>query len=143
MGDGAMLGAAAFFVATTAFNTGVSLREQHLPDEPFGVRFPGSVPAHLALGLGSGVAAPWPMPVIATVAAVRARPGETWPARTCAITGAVVLVGTLVEAASWGLRPRSTWARATVPLNLLSGAALFLAGTLRSGPSAGAGLPRS
>lgn len=129
MSDRMMLGAATLFAATTAFTTAVSMREPQLPDEPFGVRFPGKVPVHLALGLGSGVAAPWPMPVGAVVAAVRAGPGVGWPERTCAVLGAAVLVGTLAEPASWGLRPRSTWARATVPLNLLSGAALFLAGT--------------
>ena len=135
MGDRMMLGAATVFAATTTFTTAVSMREPQLPDEPLGVRFPGPVAVHLALGLGSGVAAPWPMPLVALVAALRAEPGVTWPERTCAITGAVVLVGTLVEPASWGLRPRSAWARATVPLNLLSGAALFLAGTRRIGSS--------
>jgi hypothetical protein len=132
MADRMMLGAATLFAATTAFTTAVSMRQQHLPDEPLGIRFPGRVPVHLALGLGSGVAAPWPMPIITLVAAMRAEPGVTWPERTCAITGAVVLVGTLVEPASWGLRPRSAWARATVPLHFLAGAALFLAGTQRS-----------
>ena len=131
MADRAMLGAATLFAATTAFTTAVSMHQQHLPDEPFGLRFPGRVPVHLALGLGSGVAAPWPMPVIALVAGLRAEAGVTWPERTCAVLGAVVLVGTLVEPASWGLRPRSARARATVPLNFLSGAALFLAGTRR------------
>ncbi len=117
------------FAATTAFATAVSMQQQHLPDEPFGFRVPGRVPVHLALGLGSGVAAPWPMPVIAAVAAVRARPGVSWPERTCAVLGAAVLVGTLAEPASLGLRPRSSWARATVPLHFLCGAAVFLAGT--------------
>ena len=129
MSDRNLLGAAAVCAASTAFNTAVSAREPHLPDEPLGVRFPGRVPVHLALGLGSGVAAPWPMPVIAMVAAFRAKPGMTWPARTCAIIGAIQLMGTLAEPASWGLRPRSALARATVPLNLLSGGALFIAGT--------------
>ena len=130
MANRTMLGAATFFAASTAFTHAVSLRQPQLPDEPFGIRFPGSVPVHLALGLGSGVAAPWPMPVGAVVAAVRAGPGSRWPQRTCAILGAVVLVGTLAEPASWGARPRSAAAKATVPLNLLSGVALFLAGTL-------------
>lgn len=129
MSDKALLGAAATLAATTAATTVVSLREPHLVDEPFGVRFPGRVPVHLALGLGSGVAVPWPMPVIATVAALRAEPGKTWPRRTCSILGATVLVGTLAEPTSWGLRPRSKLAEAMVPLLLLSGASLFVAGT--------------
>ena len=131
MGDRMMLGAATFFAASTAFTHAVSMRQPQLPDEPFGIRFPGTVPVHLALGLGSGVAAPWPMPVGAVVAAVRAGDGVSWPERTCAILGAIVLVGTLAEPASWGLRPRSAAAKATVAFNLLSGAALFLAGTRR------------
>ena len=132
MADRTMLGAAALFAATTAFTTAVSMQEQHLPDEPLGFRIPGRVPVHLALGLGSGLAAPWPMPIIAVTAAIRAEPGTRWPQRTCASIGAAVLVGTLIEPASWGLRPRSPSARATVPLHLLSGAALFLAGTRTS-----------
>jgi hypothetical protein len=138
MSDRALLGAAAMLAATTVASTVVSLREPQLPDEPFGLRFPGRVPVHLALGLGSGVAVPWPMPVIATVAALRAQPGLAWPRRTCAVLGATVLVGTLAEPASWGLRPRSRSAEAIVPLLLLSGAALFLAGT-RSRPRAPSG----
>ncbi|SOE02731.1 hypothetical protein [Blastococcus haudaquaticus] len=129
MADRAMLAAGSFFAAATTFTTAVALRQPLLPDEPFGIRFPGRVPVHLALGLGSGVAAPWPMPVIALIAAARSGTGDRWPARTCAVLGAVVLVGTIAEPASWGLRPRSPAARATVALNLLSGAALFLAGT--------------
>lgn len=129
MPDTALLSAAALLAATTTASTVVSLRQPHLPDEPFGLRFPGQVPVHLALGLGSGVAVPWPMPIIATIAALRAQPGLTWPRRTCAIIGATVLVGTLAEPASWGMRARSGSAEALVPLLFLSGAALFVAGT--------------
>lgn len=129
MSDKALLGAATLLSVTTAASTAISLREPGLPDEPFGVRFPGRVPVHLALGLGSGVAVPWPMPVIATVAALKAGSGEAWPHRTCAALGATVLVGTVAEPASWGLRPRSRAAKAMVPLLLLSGATLFVAGT--------------
>jgi hypothetical protein len=129
MTDTALLSTAALLAATTTASTVVSLREPQLPDEPFGLRFPGRVPVHVALGLGSGVAVPWPMPVIATVAAQRAKPGLTWPRRTCAIIGATVLVGTLAEPASWGIRPRSRAAEAMVPLLFVSGAALFVAGT--------------
>jgi hypothetical protein len=131
--DPVLLGAAVLFAAATGVTTAISRGEPDLPGEPLGFTQPGRVAVHLALGLGSGVAAPWPMPVIALTAAVKARPGLTWPPRTCAIVGAVAMVGTLVEPASWGLRPRSARARATVPLHLLSGAALFVAGTHRTG----------
>ncbi|HVL84952.1 MAG TPA: hypothetical protein VM367_11800 [Pseudonocardia sp.] len=130
-----LLAAALLSVATTVVTTAVSLRHPDLPDEPLGLRFPGDVRVHLALGLGSGVAAPWPMPLIALVAALKDGPGRVGPARTCAI-GATMLVGTVAEPASWGLRPRSDAARLTVVLHLLSGSALFLAATLRR-PEAG------
>ena len=131
MADTPLLGAAALLTGATVYSTAVSLRQQHLPDEPFGLRFPGRVPVHLALGLGSGVAVPWPMPVVALLAAARAEPGKTWPRRTCAVLGATVLVGTVAEPASWGLRPRSRSAEAVVPLLLLCGSSLFLAATRR------------
>ena len=133
-----LLAAAVLSAATTAVTTAVSLRHPDLPDEPLGLRFPGDVRAHLALGLGSGVAAPWPMPLIALAAALEDDPDRVGPARTCAAIGATMLVGTVMEPASWGLRPRSDAARATVVLHLLSGSALFLAGTLRR-PEAGVG----
>jgi hypothetical protein len=131
MTDTTLLSAAALLAVATTASTVVALREPQLPDEPFGLRFPGQVPVHVRFGLGSGVAVPWPLPVIATAAALRAEPGLAWPRRTCAIIGATVLVGTLAEPASWGMRNRSPAAVATVPLLLLSGAALFVAGTSR------------
>ena len=129
MSDPELMRAAGLLAATTAVTTVVSWHEPDLVDEPFGIRFPGAARTHLALGLGSGVAVPWPMPVIALVAAARAEPWKTWPARTCAALGALVLVGTVAEPTSWGLRPRSRTARAMVPLLLASGATLFVAGT--------------
>ena len=130
MTDTALLSSAALLGAATTASTIVSLRHPHLVDEPLGLRFPGRVPVHLALGLGSGVAVPWPLPVVATVAALRDEPGLAWPRRTCAAIGATILVGTLLEPASWGLRPpRSRGAVAMVPLLLLSGSALFVTGT--------------
>jgi hypothetical protein len=125
----ALLASAALFAATTAVATAVSARHPDLPDEPLGLRFPGNVRVHLALGLGSGVAAPWPMPVAALVAAAMDAPSRVGPARTCAAIGATVLVGTLLEPTSWGLRPRSDAVRLTAALHLLCGSALFLAGT--------------
>ena len=126
----ALLAAASLSAASTAVTTAVSLRHPDLPDEPLGLRFPGDVRVHLALGLGSGVAAPWPMPLAALVAALKDDEHRAGPARTCAAIGATMLVGTVAEPASWGFRPRSNAARATVALNLLSGSALFLAGTM-------------
>lgn len=128
MADRLLLGAAAFFAASSAFATVVAAREPDLPGEPLGVRYPGRVPVHLVLGLGSGVAAPWPMPVLAVVSAWRAAPGSRRAARTSVTVGTLLLAGTLVEPVTWGRRPRSRLAAATVPLHLASGAALVLAG---------------
>jgi hypothetical protein len=127
----ALASSALLAAGTTVFTTAVSFRNPDLPDEPFGLRFPGDVRVHLALGLGSGVAAPWPMPLIALVAALKDDGDRVGPARACAAIGATMLLGTVAEPASWGLRPRSTAAKATVVLHLLSGSALFVAGTMR------------
>src|SRR5688572_18769816 len=124
MGRTSLLAAASLTGATAVAGTIVSLRHPDLPDEPFGLRFPGSVRVHLAVGLGSGVAVPWPMALIAMLAALKHDQHRVWPAFTCAAVGATMLVGTVAEPASWGLRPRSRAARATVVLHLLSGAAL-------------------
>jgi hypothetical protein len=74
------------------------------------------------------------MPVIAMVAAVRARPDVDWSARTCATLGAMVLSTAVIEPTSWGLRTSSPAVRITFWLHLLSGAALFWAGTRRLRP---------
>lgn len=137
MSDTAMVGAASLFTATVAVSTAVSLRHPECPNEPFGLRFPGPASAYLAVGLGSGVAAPWPMPVIALVAALRAEPGSDRAAKTCAAVGATVLATSVIEPTSWGLRTSSPVVRATFVLHLLSGAALFLAGTRRLRPQGG------
>lgn len=134
MSDTAMVGAASIFAATVAVSTAVSLKHPECPDEPFGLRFPGRVPVHLAVGLGSGVAAPWPMPIVAMVAAVRAGPETDRAAKTCATLGAMVLSTAVVEPTSWGLRTSSPAVRATFWMHLLSGAALFWAGTRRLRP---------
>lgn len=129
-----MVGAATLFAATVAASTAVSWRHPECPDEPFGLRFPGRVPVHLAVGLGSGIAAPWPMPVIAMVAAVRAGPDADRAARTCATVGAVVLSTLVIEPTSWRLRTTAPEARATFWMHLVSGAVLFWAGTRRLRP---------
>lgn len=120
-------GAATLFAAVTAWTTAVAVREP-LPDEPFGIRFPGRVGVHLALGLGSGLAAPWPMPVLALYAAAHADTDRRWPCLLVRWLGATVLIGTLAEPATWGQYPRSWRAVSTVPLHLACAAALLWAG---------------
>ena len=136
MTDTALLSSAALLGVATAASTVVSLRHPHLVDEPFGLRFPGRLPVHLALGLGSGVAVPWPLSVWR-----RSRPCATspaWPGRGVRVRpSAPRSCWARLSSASWGLRPpRSRAAVAIVPLLLLTGSALFVAGTrhARSAP---------
>ena len=127
MVDRGLVAAAATMVGATAFGAFVSVRE-NIPGEPLGLRLPGSVPVHLRLGLGSGLSAPWPMPVVAVVAALSSRPGQTRPGRACAAIGATVLAGTIVEPVTWGRRSRAPLVGVSVALNLISGGALVRAG---------------
>ncbi|MFK5634084.1 hypothetical protein [Ornithinimicrobium sp. LYQ103] len=131
MRDRLLLGAAVLFAANTVFASVLATRDPEVPGEPLGLHVPGSVTTHLALGWGAGVAAPWPMPVVATWAAWRAAQGARGPARTVATIGAMLLVGTLIEPVTWGRRPATRLVRATVPVNLACGAAMVLAGTHR------------
>jgi hypothetical protein len=140
MVDRGLVAAAAGFAGATAFGAFVSVRE-NMPGEPLGLHLPGRVPFHLRLGLGSGLSAPWPMPVAAIVAALRSRPGQTRPGRVCAAVGAILLGGTVVEPATWGLRSRAPLVSAAVALNLISGGALMMAGRRAATTRARAALP--
>ncbi len=75
MVDLSLLAAAACFGAVTAVGAAVSMHED-IPGEPLGWRVPGRVPVHLAACLGSGLSAPWPMPVATLLAGLLARPGS-------------------------------------------------------------------
>jgi hypothetical protein len=127
MVDRSLAAAAACFAGATVFGAVVSVREG-VSGEPLGVRLPGPVPVQLAVGLGSGLSAPWPMPAAALVAALCAGSAERWPGPTCMIIGSMVLTGTLVEPATWGRRSDSRLVRAAVALNLLAGSALVTIG---------------
>lgn len=130
MPDALLLGPAALFAAATVYATAVAPANP-LTGEPFGLRVPGRVRTHLALGLGSAVSAPVLMPAIAMWAALRGSPGSDWSARTVAVVGTGVLAGALSEPVTWGRRPASAMARASIPLHLAIGAALVSAGTHR------------
>ena len=127
MVDRGLVAASASIVGATAFGAFVSVRE-NIPGEPLGLRLPGRVPVHVRRGLGSGLSAPWPMPVAAVVAAFRSGPGQTWPGRACAAIGAMVLAGTMVEPVTWGRRSGAPLVGVSVALNLISGGALVRAG---------------
>lgn len=133
MTDRRLVAAAAAFAVATAYSAVVTMHDP-IPAQPLGIRVPGSARRHVAVGLGSALSAPWPMPALAVVAALRDRPGLAWPRRTCSTLGWSLLAGTLIEPATWGRRPRSWQAVATVPLNLLAATALAMAAR-RSGVS--------
>jgi hypothetical protein len=122
-----LIAAAAAFAATTVFGSVVALNEQ-VEGEPFGVRLPISVRTGLAAGWGSGLSAPWPMPALALISALRADGTSATPGRICAAIGGGVILGTLAEPVTWRRRPRSRWASSAILLNLLAGAALATKG---------------
>jgi hypothetical protein len=131
MADPLLLGPAALFLASTAYATAVAATKPDLPGEMFGLHLPGQVRTHLALGLGSAISAPWPMPVITTWAAVRGTSGSKWAALTVAVVGSGMLAGVLAEPVTWGRRPAPPSARVTIPIHLAIGAAMVSAGTHR------------
>lgn len=120
------MGAAALLVASTAWGAAVSLRED-VVGEPLGWRAPGTVATHLAIGWGSGLSAPWPMVAAVLLDAARDRPGRR-AGRSCAVVGAALVAGVLVEPATWGRRASSPLIASTVIANLSTGALLILAG---------------
>jgi hypothetical protein len=136
--DPLLLVPAALFLATTAYGTAVAAARPELRGEMFGLRIPGRVRTHLALGVGSAISAPWPMPVVAMVAAVRGTPGSKSAALTMAVVGSGMLAGVLAEPVTWGRRPATPAAQASVPLHLAVGAAMVAAGTHRLRQQAGA-----
>ena len=126
MTDPALLRAASAFAASTAFSAAVSLKKD-VRGAPFGVELPGSVGVHLAVGWGSGLTAPWPMPALALGAAVIAGPKAPWARPTAVGIGLAIVVGTVIEPVTWGRRARSPLIAAAVCLNLLSAVALLRA----------------
>jgi hypothetical protein len=123
--DRALLIASLAFVGATVLGSAVAIRDQ-LPGEPLGVRVPLSVPVGVVTGWGAGIAAPWPMPVAAVMAATR-EPGA-FPGTVCAVIGLGCIFGTLIEPVT--RRPRS-WSPAAglaISLNVAASAALIAAG---------------
>jgi hypothetical protein len=117
------------FAGAASLGSAVAIRDQ-LPGQPLGIGIPLSVPAGVLAGWGAGVAAPWPMPVTALIAAATAqRTGPSALAGTvCAGIGAGCILGTLVEPITW--RPHS-WSPMTtlaVIANTAASLALTTAG---------------
>ncbi len=127
MADLRLVAAASSFALTSTLGAAVSARHD-IPGEPLGLRVPTPVRVQLLTGLGSGLSAPLPMPLAARGAAGAADGRETWPSRLCAGIGGAALVGMLVEPVTWGRRSEARSVKATVAVNVVSAAALLLAG---------------
>ena len=108
--DLALCAAAVGFACTTAFTIAVAIRDD-LPGRPLGIGIPLSVPTGILVGWGAAVAAPWPMPVAAVIAATRAKgpDGGSGPALVCAGLGVAGIVGLLIEPNTYN---RQAWTRA-------------------------------
>ena len=127
--DRALLAAAAAFAAAAGLGSVVAIRDE-LPGEPLGITVPLSVPAGLAAGWGAAVAAPWPMPAAALIAAARAQRAEASAATglVCAGIGLGCIAGTLVEPVTRRPGAWSPGTRLAITANLASSAALVVAG---------------
>jgi len=126
--DRVLLGASLAFAGATVLGSAVAIRDQ-LPGEPLGMSVPLSVPVGVLAGWGAGIAAPWPMPVGAVIAAAPAqREPDAFPGTVCAVIGLGCIFGTLIEPVT--RRPRS-WSPAAglaIGLNVAASAALIAAG---------------
>ena len=125
--DRALLAASIAFAGAAGLGSAVAIRDR-LPGEPLGIGIPLSVPAGILAGWGAGVAAPWPMPLAAVVAAAGAqRPGPSAVAgAVCAGIGAGCIVGTLVEPVTRQPRPWSALTRFAIAANMAASAALVV-----------------
>lgn len=127
--DPALLATSAAFAAACALGSAIAVRHD-IPGEPLGISLPITVPRGLLMGWGAGVAAPWPLPLAALVAAsTSARAKESkMPGILCAALGIACIAGTLVEPAT---RRPGSWTPgvgAAIASNLLTAAALAAAG---------------
>jgi len=124
-----LLAASLAFAGAAVVGSAVAIRDE-LPGQPCGISVPLSVPAGLLAGWGAGVAAPWPMPLAAVIAAARSqRAGPSaLTGAVCAGIGVGCVLGTAIEPVT--CRPRS-WSPATrlaIVFNMASSAALIAAG---------------
>jgi hypothetical protein len=126
--NGTLSWAALGFALATGYNSVVAIRE-NLPGEPLGIHLQISVPSGIAVGWGSAVSAPWPMPLAGLLATRRFAQtgGGPGPGLVGAGVGLGGIVGILLEPNTY--RPKS-WAPATCRAVLLHvGASAALAAT--------------
>jgi len=127
--DRRLLAASSLFAGASAFGSVTAIRHG-IPGQPLGVSIPLSVSAGVRVGWGAGIAAPWPMPMSALIAAATTSRGQPSTARgtVCVGLGLGCLAGTLVEPVTY--RP-TTWppaVRAAIMLNIAASVALAAAG---------------
>jgi hypothetical protein len=136
--DGALrgtgrLGAAAVAFACTCVYTSVVAVREDLPGRPLRISVPLSVPLGLLVGWGAAVAAPWPMPIVALVAAGRSGEGDrgTRAALVAAGIGVAGVVGLLMEPNTydWSSHTRSN--RRAITLGFVTTGALTVTGLRR------------
>ena len=138
-GDGIRLAAVAFAI-TCVYSSVVSVRDD-LPGRPLGLRIPLTVPVGLLVGWGAAVAAPWPMPLGALVAATRARDADAGDgaALVCAGIGVAGVVGLLMEPNTYAVRTQSPANRVAIVAGFVTTSALAVAGLRRWGAARGGG----
>ena len=127
--DRALLAASVAFAAAAVLGSAVAIRDE-LPGEPLGIIVPLSVPAGLIAGWGAAVAAPWPMPAAALIAAAHAQRAGTCAGSgaLCAGIGLGCIAGTLVEPVTRRPRTWSPLTRLAITANIAASAALVVTG---------------
>jgi len=126
--DRILRAAALGFAGATGYSSVVAIRED-LPGEPLGICIPLSVSTGLLIGWGAGVAAPWPMPVVALVAAASTgRDGMARPALLCLGIGVAGIVGILIEPNTYNAKRWTPATRRAVIAHIASCASLVGAG---------------
>lgn len=124
--------AAVAFALNSVYASVVSVRDD-LAGRPLGIGVPLSVPVALLVGWGTAVAAPWPMPAGALVAATRTdgAHARTGAALLCAGIGVAGVVGLLIEPNTYAVRGQSPSNRLSILLGFATTGALAVAGLRR------------
>ncbi len=127
--DPVLTAAAAAFAFADVLGSAVAMRHD-VAGEPFGLAIPLTVRSGLLIGLGAGVAAPWPMPVAALIGAARAgrlRRGDASGFMAVGL-GLGCIAGTLIEPVTYHRRGWTPAIRTAVGVNVVASAALAAAG---------------
>lgn len=128
--DQRLQAAAWSFAGAAVFGSVVSLRYD-VSGEPLGIRAPFSTLTGVLLGWGAGVAAPWPMPLTAVVAA-SAR-GFTQRGLVCAALGGACIAGSIVEPVTLRRRRWTPAIAIAIGANLASSVAMLIVGLRHRG----------